>query len=75
LTALNDLPLRTRLMGLMALLCLMALIPLGGLLNARWAEWQFNLAELNGLAPADALLDLTAELQKHRGLSGPWLRR
>jgi methyl-accepting chemotaxis protein len=70
----HNLPLRVRLMALSALLCLMALIPLGALINNRLGEWRFNQAEFSGLAPANALLTLTSQLQKHRGLSGPWLR-
>ena len=70
----NDLPLRVRLIALSALLCLMALIPLGALINNRLSEWRFNQAEYAGLAPANAVLALTSHLQKHRGLSGPWLR-
>jgi hypothetical protein len=52
----NDLPLRVCLIALSALLCLMALIPLGALINNRLSEWRFNQAEYAGLAPANALL-------------------
>jgi len=74
MNAFHNLPLRARLMALSALLCLMALIPLGALINNRLGEWRFNQAEFSGLAPANAVLSLSSHLQKHRGLSGPWLR-
>jgi methyl-accepting chemotaxis protein len=70
----HNLPLRVRLIALSALLCLMALIPLGALIHNRLGEWRFNQAEYAGLAPANAVLALTSQMQKHRGLSGPWLR-
>ncbi len=73
MNALNHLSLRQRLVGLSALLGVMVLIPLAALVNARIAEWRFNEAEMSGLAPADALIDMTAQLQRHRGLSAPWL--
>ena len=72
--ALNNLSFRTRLIGLCVFLSLMALLPLISLLQSKLAERNFTHAEQQGILPANTLVAAIAQLQRHRGLSGPWLQ-
>ena len=72
--ALDKLSLRTRLIGLCIFLSLMALLPLFSLLQSKVAERDFTQAEQLGIAPANTLLNAITQVQRHRGLSGPWLQ-
>ncbi|RZK99231.1 MAG: methyl-accepting chemotaxis protein [Rubrivivax sp.] len=71
---LNHLSFRTRLIGLCVFLSLMALLPLISLLQNKLGERNFTHAEQQGIQPANTLVGAMAQLQRHRGLSGPWLQ-
>ncbi|MDE2593680.1 MAG: hypothetical protein KGL57_05540 [Burkholderiales bacterium] len=70
----KSLSIRHRLIGLCAFLCLIAMIPLGMLINTELASLSFTRAEQQGLSPAMTLLKAIGQVQRHRGLSGPWLQ-
>ncbi|HYR24287.1 MAG TPA: methyl-accepting chemotaxis protein [Aquabacterium sp.] len=52
---------------------LIALIPLYALFEDLRVEWFFNADEQQGVAPTQALQATIVQVQRHRGLSGPWL--
>ena len=60
---------RQRLIGLCFFFCLISLVPLGSYVLNQKANWDFNEAELHGMAPANALVQLIAQVQRHRGVS------
>jgi methyl-accepting chemotaxis protein len=68
-TYLRKLSIKQRLIGLCVFFCLISLVPLGSLVLNQKANWDFNEAELRGMAPANALIQLIAQVQRHRGLS------
>ena len=70
----NTLSIRHRLIGLCVFLCLIALFPLGMLINNGLESSAFTRAEQLGIQPALTLQQAIAQVQRHRGLSGPWLQ-
>ncbi len=70
----NALSIRQRLIGLCLFICFIALIPLGLLIRSGLETIHFTRAEQNGVKPALILLKAVDQLQRHRGLSGPWLQ-
>ena len=70
----NTLSIRHRLIGLCIFLCLIALIPLGMLINTGLESSAFTQSEQLGIRPALTLQKAIAQVQRHRGLSGPWLQ-
>ncbi|MDE2076150.1 MAG: HAMP domain-containing protein [Burkholderiales bacterium] len=65
---------RQRLIGLCLFLCLIAVIPLGLLLHTELDDYHFTQAEQQGIPPALTLTQAISQIQRHRGLSGPWLQ-
>ena len=74
MSAINNLPLRLRLIGLCLFLSLISLIPLYALFEDLRVSWFFNDHEQRGITPANTLVQTIAQVQRHRGLSGPWLQ-
>ena len=70
----NTLSIRHRLIGLCVFLCLIALFPLGMLINTGLESSAFTRSEQQGIGPALTLQKAIAQVQRHRGLSGPWLQ-
>lgn len=70
----NALSIRQRLIGLCIFICLIALIPLGLLIRSGLETIHFTRSEQDGVKPALVLLKAIDQLQRHRGLSGPWLQ-
>ncbi len=60
---------RQRLIGLCVFFCLISAVPLGTYFLNQKANWDFNAAEQRGIEPANALVQVIAQLQRHRGLS------
>lgn len=65
----KNLSVRQRLIGLCVFFCLISAVPLGSYFLNQKANWDFNAAEQRGLEPATALVQVIAQLQRHRGLS------
>ncbi len=74
MTAIQNLSVRQRLIALCVFLCLITLVPLSNLFLNQKANWDFNAAEQRGIEPANTLVQAIAQVQRHRGLSGPWLQ-
>ncbi|HET8871035.1 MAG TPA: methyl-accepting chemotaxis protein [Aquabacterium sp.] len=70
----NALSIRQRLIGLCVFLCLIAVIPLGMLVHTGLDDYRFTRAEQQGIPPALTLTQAISQIQRHRGLSGPWLQ-